>query len=70
MVTWFLRLGCSQEEIKTALAENASSLSSQTLVDLLDKFLNQYQTGYDSDGRPSSDIDEERTKEHEKLLKY
>lgn len=73
MVTWFLRLGCSQEEIKTALAENASSLSSQTLVDLLDKFLNQYQTGYDSDGRPSSDIDEERTKEHEEaaeVLKY
>ena len=73
MVTWFLRLGCSQEEIKTALAENASSLSSQTLVDLLDKFLNQYQTGYDSDGHPSSDIDEERTKEHERtaeVLKY
>lgn len=73
MVTWFLRLGCSQEEIKTALAENASSLSSQTLVDLLDKFLNQYQTGYDSDGHPSSDIDEERTKEHEEtaeVLKY
>ena len=73
MVTWFLRLGCSQEEIKTALAENASSLSSQTLVDLLDKFLNQYQTGYDSTGHPSSDIDEERTKEHEKtaeVLKY
>ena len=73
MVTWFLRLGCSQEEIKTALAENASSLSSQTLVDLLDRFLNQYQTGYDSDGRPSSNIDEERTKEHEEtaeVLKY
>lgn len=73
MVTWFLRLGCSQEEIKTVLAENASSLSSQTLVDLLDKFLNQYQTGYDSTGHPSSDIDEERTKEHEKtaeVLKY
>ena len=73
MVTWFLRLGCSQKEIKTALAENASSLSSQTLVDLLDKFLNQYQTGYNSDGHPSSDIDEERTKEHEEtaeVLKY
>lgn len=73
MVTWFLRLGCSQEEIKTALAENASSLSSQTLVDLLDKFLNQYQTGYDSNGRANSNIDEERTKEHEEaaeVLRY
>lgn len=69
MVTWFLRLGCSQEEIKTALAENASSLSSQTLVDLLDKFLNQYQTGYDSNGRANSNIDEERTKEHEEAAK-
>lgn len=73
MVTWFLRLGCSQEEIKTALAENASSLSSQTLVDLLDRFLNQYQTGYDSNGRANSNIDEERTKEHEEaaeVLRY
>lgn len=69
MVTWFLRLGCSQEEIKTALAENASSLSSQTLVDLIDKFLNQYQTGYDSNGRANSNIDEERTKEHEEAAK-
>lgn len=72
MIVWFLRLGVDKHEIEDILISNSSSLSIQTLLDVLNYFKNENAKTYAQDFKKIGSADEEavakvlQSKEREK----
>ena len=68
MTTWFSRMGVSDEELINALSESADKLSTQTLVDVINKTGNEWAAEYEN-GRDTGHISYERDTEQKETAK-